>query len=204
MMLPTTIERSRYPDGSRQAEPVGVAEIEEGRGQIVKRLAVRHADRHAAQQDQHRQRRNEGVEPEADDEQAVEGADRHADDKEDDDREIGIEHQARSVHRGIGHQPRREHRRDADDRLERQVELSDDQDDRLGEHEDRQFRGLLEDVDEVDLRQKRRMEKGADDQREDDQLQERQFVAHAQTRAPARRGRRGDRRQCGFLRVHGY
>ena len=102
------------------------------------------------------------------------------------DREIGVHHQARPVQRTVEHQPRREHRRDADDRFQRQVEPPDDQDDRFGEHQDGELRRLLQDVDEVDLRQKGRMQEAAGDQRDDDQLEKRQLVAKAQPQARSR------------------
>ena len=163
-----------------------VSEVEKRLGQVVEGASVGEPDRDTAEQDQHRQRGDEGVQPEVNDQHSVEGTDTKPDKEQHDDREERIQHQPRAVQRCVKYKPRRHHRRDTHNRFQREVKPSDDQDDRFRQHQDRQFRRLLQDVDQVDPRQERRMKECAGDKRDDDELNERHLVAEAKSERPSR------------------
>ena len=182
------------PDRSGYAEPVRRSEVGERRREVVEGLAVRQADRETAEQDQHRQGHHERVELRLGHQPTVDDAHNHPDGDHHAHRHVLVEIEALAPDRGFGDEPRSEHRGETDDRLERKVELANDQDQSFGQDDHRQLRRLLEHVDEVGLGQEGVVHERADDQRGDQDGDERKLLDELNSRMDSPGGSGGRRR----------
>ena len=141
---------------------------------------MRRADQHAAQDDQHRERHDEGAEPQLHHHEAVDEADQTADDqhRENADRRRPFEPEAETF--GGQHHHGADSRRDAIDRLEREIELAGDDDKRFRQHDERQSRRGGQDRVDIPRGEENRADDGADDEQHRKRGKQRQVAQPSQ------------------------
>src|SRR5581483_997166 len=174
------------PCRDREATPVRRAEIDERGRHLVDRPPADDSLLQPREQDEHREREDEGVEPELHDHDPVEEPHGRADadDHEDAVRRVPVRAETLCVRRHD--EPRSDHRREAVDRLQGKVEAPRQQDERLGDDDEAECGGELCRVREVGRREEGRAREETDHEEHGERRKERKFANGAEQHAARR------------------